>query len=140
MGPRRPSDIAARCRASNSKELADWHVAQVHAHERLRTLSFYDTGHHLMELLALRDQLGAKDIKELCSKVDLGMSHMTANKYREVARAFDRSTALGAGIEKCYALTIYAKAIGRPGQAAAILAGDEPIRGARSADPVCERD
>ena len=51
-----------------------------------------------------------------------------------------RNTALGAGIEKCYALTIYAKAIGRPGQAAAILAGDEPIRGARSADPVCERD
>ena len=95
MGPRRPSDIAARCRASNSKELADWHVAQVHAHERLRTLSFYDTGHHLMELLALRDQVGAKDIKELCSKVDLGMSHMTANRYLQVARAFDRSTALG---------------------------------------------
>jgi hypothetical protein len=63
--------------------------------------------------------------------VDLGMSHMTANKYLQVARTFDRETALSAGIEKCYALTIYAKAIGRPRQAAAILAKDEPIRGAR---------
>ncbi len=77
----------------DSKELASWHVAQVHAHERLRTLSFYDTGHHLLQLLAMREHLGARDIKELCSKVDLGMSHMTANKYLQVARQFDRDTA-----------------------------------------------
>jgi hypothetical protein len=61
--------------------------------------------------------------------VAIGMSHMTANKYLQVARTFDRETALSAGIEKCYALTVYAKAIGRPRQAAAILAKDEPIRG-----------
>ncbi len=115
----------------DSKQLADWHVAQVHAHERLRTLSFYDTGHHLMQLLAMREHFGARDIKELCSKVDLGMSHMTANKYLQVARAFDRDTALRIGIEKCYALTVYAKATGRAGQAAAILASDEPVRGER---------
>ncbi|MCA9608940.1 MAG: hypothetical protein KC619_25230 [Myxococcales bacterium] len=115
----------------DSKQLAAWHVAQIHAHEELRARSFYDTGHHLIELLALRSQLGAKDIKELCSKVDLGMSHMTANKYLQVARSFDRETAVETGIEKCYALTVYAKAIGRPGDAAAILARDEVVRGAR---------
>jgi hypothetical protein len=113
-----------------SKELAAWHVGQIHAHERLRTLSFYDTGHHLMQLLELRAQFGARDIKELCSKVGIGMSHMTANKYMQIARAFDRQTALEAGIEKCYALTVYAKATGRAGQAAAILAADEAVRGA----------
>jgi hypothetical protein len=115
----------------DSKALAAWHVAQIHAHDTLRAASFYDTGHHLAELLALRALYGAKDIKELCSKVGLGMSHMTANKYLQVARTFDRATAISAGIEKCYALTVYAKAIGRPRQAAAILAKDEPIRGVR---------
>ncbi len=114
-----------------SKELAAWHVGQIHAHERLRNLSFYDTGHHLIQLLELRAQYGARDIKELCSKVDLGMSHMTANKYMQVARTFERETALREGIEKCYALTVYAKATGRAGKAAAILAADEPVRGMR---------
>src|SRR5690606_9867574 len=115
----------------DSKQLAAWHLAQIRAHERLRAASFYDTGHHIAELLELRALFGAKDIKELCSKVDLGMSHMTANKYLQVARTFDRQTALSAGIEKCYALTVYAKAIGRAGQAAKILAADEPVRGVR---------
>ncbi len=115
----------------DSKQLAAWHLAQIRAHEQLRAASFYDTGHHIAELLELRALFGAKDIKELCSKVDLGMSHMTANKYLQVARTFDREAALTAGIEKCYALTVYAKAIGRPRQAAAILAKDEPIRGVR---------
>ena len=129
----RPDEAIARTppQGLGSKELAAWHVGQIHAHERLRTLSFYDTGHHLMELLELRAHYGARDIKELCSKVDLRMSHMTANKYMQIARTFDRKTALEVGIEKCYALTVYAKATGRPGKAAAILAADEPVRGMR---------
>jgi hypothetical protein len=115
-----------------SKELASWHVARVREHERLRALSFYDTGVHIARLLELRAVVGARDIKELCSKVDLGMSHMTANKYLQVARTFDRATALREGIEKCYALTLYAKAVGRAGQGAEILARDEPVRGTRA--------
>jgi predicted metal-binding transcription factor (methanogenesis marker protein 9) len=115
----------------DSKQLVEWHVARIHDHERLRTLSFYDTGEHIAALLKMRDQLRVRDIKELCSKVDLGMSHMTANKYLRVVRNFDRAAALRYGIEKCYALTVYAKRIGRPGAAAQIVENDEPIRGAR---------
>lgn len=113
----------------DSKQAVGWLVSAIHAHERLRDRSFYDTGHLIGRLLELRESVGAKDIKDLCSKVDLGLSHMTANKYLQVARTFDRETAVPMGIEKSYALVLYAKAIGRAGQAAAILSGDEPIRG-----------
>lgn len=113
----------------DSKQAVSWLVSAIHAHERLRDRSFYDTGHLIGRLLELRESVGARDIKDLCSKVDLGLSHMTANKYLQVARTFDRDTAVPQGIEKCYALVLYAKAIGRAGQAAAILSGDEVIRG-----------
>lgn len=114
----------------DSKEVAAWIVSAIHAHEGLRTRSFYDTGHLIARLLEMRDVYRAANIKELCAQVDLGLSHMTANKYLQVARTFPREVALLHGVEKCYALTVYAKAIGRAGQAARILEGDETIRGA----------
>lgn len=113
----------------DSKQLAEWHVARIHEHEDLRARSFYDTGLLLKNLLALREEYGAKDIKELVSKAKLGMSHMTANKYMRVATIFERATAIEQGVEKCYALTIYAKAIGRPDDAPDILGADEPVSG-----------
>jgi predicted metal-binding transcription factor (methanogenesis marker protein 9) len=115
----------------DSKQAIEWLVAAVNAHERLRSKSFYDTGHLIALLLDRRAELGVKDIKELCAKKSLGLSHMTANKYLRVARSFPRSRAIEQGIEKCYALLVYAKAIGRPEQALAILEQDEPIRGSR---------
>jgi hypothetical protein len=114
-----------------SKQAIDWLVAAVNAHERLRAKSFYDTGHLIGLLLDRRGELGVKDIKELCQKKDLGLSHMTAQKYLRVARAFPRPRAIEHGVEKCYALLVYAKAIGRPDHALSILEQDEPIRGSR---------
>jgi predicted metal-binding transcription factor (methanogenesis marker protein 9) len=115
----------------DSKQAIDWLVAAVNAHERLRSKSFYDTGHLIALLLDRRDELGVKDIKELCRKKALGLSHMTAQKYLRVARAFPRALAVDQGVEKCYALLVYAKAIGRPDAARAILEQDEPIRGSQ---------
>ena len=115
----------------DSKAVADWILTAIHAHGRLRAKSFYDTGHFIDRLLELRELFGVANIKELASKVPLGMSHMTANKYLQIARTFSRELALEHGIEKCYALLRYAKAIGRPDEAGAILAANEPIRGSR---------
>ena len=114
-----------------SKVALDWLLAAIHAHGRLRAKSFYDTGHFISELLDRRAMFGAVNIKDLCSKVPLGMSHMTAHKYLQISRSFPRSVALEQGIEKCYALVVYARTIERPGEAGKVLAGDEPIRGSR---------
>ncbi len=114
----------------DSKAVAEWIVGAIQAHEDLRTRSFYDTGHLIARLLELRDVFAVADIKELCAKVDLGLSHMTAQKYLRVAQTFPRDVALRHGVEKCYALVVYSKAIGRPHAAAAILAADELVRGA----------
>jgi len=116
---------------NDSKVLADWYLAAIHAHATLRAKSFWDTGHFIAGLLELRALWGAANIKELVSKVPLPMSHMTANKYLQIARTFSRELAVEHGIEKCYALIGYAKAIGRPGEGGAILSANEPIRGAR---------
>jgi predicted metal-binding transcription factor (methanogenesis marker protein 9) len=131
-GDRRPPvGLGERSRATDSKQAIDWLVAAVNAHERLRSKSFYDTGHLIALLLERRAELGVKDIKELCAKKDLGLSHMTANKYLRVARTFPRDRAIEHGVEKCYALLVYAKTVGRPDHAFAILEQDEPIRGGR---------
>jgi predicted metal-binding transcription factor (methanogenesis marker protein 9) len=114
---------------TDSKQAIDWLVAAVNAHERLRAKSFYDTGHLIGLLLDRRAELGVKDIKELCEKKQLGLSHMTAQKYLRVARTFPRDRAVQYGVEKCYALLVYAKAIGRPDGALAILERDELLRG-----------
>ena len=114
-----------------SKVALDWLLAAIRAHARLRAKSFYDTGHFISELLDRRETIGAVNIKDLCSKVPLGMSHMTANKYLQISRSFPRSVALEEGIEKCYSLVVYARTIGRPGEAGKVLAGDEAIRGGR---------
>ena len=113
----------------DSKQVVEWIVARIHDHETLRARSFWDTGHLIALLLERREAIGVRDIKELASKLDLGMSHMTAQKYLMVARTFERELAVETGIEKCYALTRYAKTIGRPGEASGILAANEPIRG-----------
>jgi len=114
-----------------SKVSLDWLLAAIRAHARLRAKSFYDTGHFVSELLDRRALVGAANIKELCARLPLGMSHMTANKYLQISRSFARSVALKHGIEKCYALVVYARTIGRPADAGAILAEDEAVRGAR---------
>ena len=106
-------------------------AAAIRAHARLPAKSFYDTGRFLSELLDRREPIGAVNIKDLCSKVPLGMSHMTANKYLQISRSFPRSVALKQGIEKCYALVVYARTIERPGEAGKVLARDEAIRASR---------
>ncbi len=113
----------------SSKVALDWLLAAIRAHALLRAKSFYDTGHFISELLDRRAMFGAVDIKDLCSKVPLGMSHMTANKYLQISRSFPRSVALEQGIEKCYALVVYARTVGRAGEAGKVLAGDEAIQG-----------
>ncbi len=122
----------------DSKAVAEWIVGAIQAHEDLRSRSFYDTGHLIARLLELRDVYGVADIKELCAKVDLGLSHMTAQKYLRVAQTFSREVALRHGVEKCYALSLYSKAIGRPGEAAAILAANELVRGAERGKRVAD--
>ena len=123
-----PKDLGAD---PNSKVALDWLLAAIRAHARLRAKSFYDTGHFISELLDRRAMFGAVDIKDLCSKVALGMSHMTANKYLQISRSFPRSVALEHGIEKCYALVVYARTVARLGEAGKVLAADESIQGGR---------
>jgi hypothetical protein len=110
--------------------LAQWVAAELANQEQLRAGSFWDSGHLLGLLMPEKELLGFQDLKTLIETSKLGISHMTAQKYLMVARSFDRETARQTGIEKCYALTLYAKAIGRAGQAGAILAGNERIQGA----------
>lgn len=114
--------------ARDSKEHAEWIVEQILAEEKKRARSFYDTGKYIETLLGMAS-VGAKGVKELCTLHDLGMSHMTANKYLQVARAFARDIAIEHGIEKCYALTLYAKVIGRPKACEDILRRNEVVQG-----------
>ncbi|MBX3273429.1 MAG: hypothetical protein KF729_24410 [Sandaracinaceae bacterium] len=113
----------------DSQQLTDWVRARLADHEGLRARSFWETGHLIALLLPRGRSAGARDIKELVERAELGIAHMTAQKYVMVARSFEREIAVRTGIEKCYALTVYAKAIGREGQAAKILADDELIDG-----------
>lgn len=113
--------------------LGRWVRARLIEQEALRSASFWDTGYLLGLLMPNKALLGVKDLKELIAKYDLPLSHFTALKYMTVARDFDRETATNTGIEKCYALTLYAKLIGRVGKAAEILARNERITGAEPA-------
>lgn len=127
--PEPPIPRAAPPGLTESQE-AGWCVRAIAAHSRLRARSFYDTGALLDRLMALKGVYGAANIKELRIKAGLEMSHMTANKYLQIARAFPRDLALRTGIEKCYALIVYANVIGRrPEDAAALLGTDERIQG-----------
>ena len=114
-------------------ELARWVRDRLLEQEALRSASFWDTGYLLGLLMPAKALLGVKDLKELIAKYDLPLSHFTALKYMTVARDFDRETAKSTGVEKCYALTLYAKVIGRVGKAAEILARNERIVGAEPA-------
>ena len=114
----------------SSQQLVGWIKARLGEHEALRAASFWETGHLIGLLLPRGRSVGAKDIKELVERAELGIAHMTAQKYVMVARSFPvRELAVKTGIEKCYALTVYAKTIGREGQAAAILEQNELIEG-----------
>jgi hypothetical protein len=104
-------------------------AARLLEQESLRSASFWDSGYLLGLLMPSKELLGFKDLKALIEKSRLPISHFTAQKYLMVARSFDRETAKNTGIEKCYALTLYAKAVNRAGQAAQILAGNERIVG-----------
>ena len=121
--------LAAPAGLPESKE-ADWCVRAIAAHARLRAKSFYDTGRLLDRLMALKGVYGAANIKELRIKAGLEMSHMTANKYLQIARAFPRDLALRTGIEKCYALIVYSKVVGKkPEDAASLLTANQRIQG-----------
>jgi len=109
--------------------LVRWVSDRLLEQEALRSASFWDTGHLLGFLMPNKDLLGFADLKALIEKYALPISHFTANKYLMVARSFDRETARTIGIEKCYALTLYAKVMGRAGKAAEILANNERIVG-----------
>ena len=113
----------------DSKQLAVWVRDRLEEHETLRARSFWECGRLIGLLMPAKSALGVKDIKELVESAQLGISHFTAQKYVMVARSFEQELAVRQGIEKCYSLTVYAKAIGREGQAARILAGDETIQG-----------
>ena len=113
----------------DSQHLTAWVRARIAEHDGLRARSFWETGRLIALLLPRGRAAGAKDIKELVERGELGIAHMTAQKYVMVARSFERELAVRTGIEKCYALTVYAKAIGREGQAAKILEQNELIDG-----------
>lgn len=117
--------------AFTPKQRGDLIIRLIQAHHRLRQKSFWDTGRLIEELLGLRAEYRAANIKELCAKADLGISHMTANKYLRVARTFAREMAVEIGIEKCYALILFAKTIGKAQEAVAIWEQDRPIHGAK---------
>jgi hypothetical protein len=55
------------------------------------------------------------------------MSHFTAQKYMTAAREYPRDVAIRHGVEKVYALSVYAKAIGRKGEGPTLLRRDERI-------------
>ena len=107
----------------DSKQLAVWVRDRLEEHETLRARSFWESGRLLGLLMPAKSALGVKDIKELVESAQLGISHFTAQKYVMVARSFEQELAVRQGIEKCYSLTVYAKAIGRED------AGDETIQG-----------
>jgi hypothetical protein len=109
--------------------LARWVSERLLEQESLRAGSFWDTGHLLGLMMPGKDLLGFKDLKTVVEQYQLPISHFTAQKFLMVARSFDRETAKNTGIEKCYALTLYAKATGRAGRAAEILAKNERISG-----------
>lgn len=109
-------------------QLADWVRGQLLAQERRRADSYWESGHLLALLMAHKEAFGAVDLKTLIEVLQLGVSHFTAQKYMTVAEAFPREVAVEQGIEKCYALTTYAKAIGREGQGLRIWMGDERIQ------------
>ncbi len=131
-GPTNPGAIANPSTPPaglNGLALARWVSERLLEQESLRAGSFWDTGHLLGFLMPTKELLGFKDIKAVIEQYRLGISHFTAQKFLMVARSFDRETAKSTGIEKCYALTLYAKATGRAGRAAEILAKNERIAG-----------
>lgn len=109
-------------------QLADWVRQQLLVQERRRADSYWQTGHVIGLLMAAKEALGAVDLKTLVAAAQLWISHFTAQKYLNVANAFPREVAVQQGIEKCYALTTYAKAIGREGQGLQIWKSDERIQ------------
>lgn len=125
--PRIPSSIP---QGPSPRARAELIARSILAQAELRAKSFWATGKLIAELLDLRGEYGAANIKELCVKAGLGISHMTANKYLRISRTFQREMAVEVGIEKCYALIQFAKVIGRAKDAVAIWEADERINGA----------
>lgn len=115
---------------TDPRERGAYLLKVIRAHVVLREKTYWDSGRALLELMRMKDQYGASDLKELVDKAKVPVTHMTAQKWMEIARVFDRRTAVEHKAEKCYALIRYAVLTGRQDlDAPEILARDELLRG-----------